>query len=57
MLIYAITIIPLLLRAVSKIEENHKNAKAVAFVDDITGAGKISGLKVLWDFIYQHGPE
>ena len=29
----------------------------MAFADDITGAGKISGLKVLWDFIYQHGPE
>ena len=57
MLIYAIAIIPLLLRAVSQIEENHENAKAVAFADDITGAGKISGLKVLWDFIYQHGPE
>ena len=57
MLIYAIAIIPLILRAVSQIEENDENEKAVAFADDFTGAGKISGLKVLWDFVKQHGPE
>ena len=57
MLIYAIAIIPLLLRAVSEIDIKQENAKAVAFADDFTGAGKISGLKVLWDFICQHGPQ
>ena len=57
MLIYAIAIIPLILRAVAEMENKKEIAKMVAFADDITGAGKILGLKRLWDFICKHGPD
>lgn len=57
MLIYAIAIIPLILRAVAKMESCKEIAKMVAFADVITGAGKIPGLKILWDFICKHGSD
>ena len=57
MLIYAIAIIPLILRSVEEVESKHKFAKIAAFADDIAGAGKLNGLRILWDEICRLGPK
>ena len=58
MMIYAITIIPLILRTVdSVVASNEPNTKAAGYADDLFGAGSIEGLHKMWTFIRNEGPK
>ena len=57
MFIYATAIIPLVLRTVEEIESRMANAKIAAFADDLSGVGKLKGLRILWDEICRIGPK
>jgi len=57
MFIYAIAIIPLILRSAEKVKTESVEAKIAAFADDLAGVGKLTGLKVLWDEICRTGPK
>ena len=57
MFIYAIAIIPLILRGVEKVQSVSAEAKIAAFADDLSGVGKLTGLKILWDEICRIGPK
>ena len=57
MFIYAIAIIPLVLKSVEKVQSGSNEAKLAVFADDLAGVGKLTGLKVLWDEIYRLGPK
>ncbi len=57
MFIYAIAIIPLILRSVERIQSLSAEAKIAAFADDLAGVGKLAGLKVLWEEICRIGPK
>ena len=53
---YAIAIIPLILRAVTDLKENKAEAKAAGYADDLFSGGKLEGLRKLWSFIEEYGP-
>ena len=58
MMIYAITIIPLILRTVEALSNsNTKDTKAAGYADDFFGAGTIKGLRQIWTFIESEGPK
>ena len=47
--VYAIAIIPLILHTANTLEEKSLNAKVTGYADDIFGAGKLDGLKQMWN--------
>ena len=51
-LVYAIAIIPLILRTVAYLQENASDTKAAGYADDLFGGGKLHGLKKMWDYGY-----
>ena len=55
-LVYAIAIIPMILRTVQNLQHQNTNTKAAAYADDLFGGGKLRGLRCMWDFIEEHGP-
>ena len=56
MMIYAIKIIPLILRTVEALSSSStKNTKAAWYSDDFFGAGTIKGLRKMWTFIESEG--
>ena len=55
--VYAIAIIPLILRTVSELKEKGLNTKAAGYADDLFGGGKLLGLKLMWDYIVKWGPD
>ena len=57
MFVYAIATIPLILRTVEHLEGESTSTKSAAYADDIFGAGKIEGLRKMWDFIEREGPK
>ena len=58
MMIYAIMVIPLILRTVdSVIVSNEPNTKAVGYADDLFGAGFVEVLRKMWTFIRNKGPK
>ena len=56
-LVYAIAIIPMILRTVQNLQHQNTNTKAAAYADDLFGGSKLRGLRIMWDFIEEHGPD
>lgn len=60
MYVYAIATIPLIVKTVWHMDESKSEgcaAKTAGYADDLFGAGSISGLKKMWDFIKIQGPK
>ena len=58
MAVYAIVVIPLILMILEITESYSKGtSKAAAYVDDLTAAGCIPGLKCWWDQLCELGPK
>ena len=55
--VYAIAIIPMILRTVEDLHKNKSDAKATGYADDLFGGGKLAALRKMWDFIEKHGPD
>ena len=56
-LVYAIAIIPLILRTVADLQENASDTKAAGYADDLFGGGKLHGFKKMWDSIEKRSPD
>ena len=56
-LVYAIAIIPMILRTVQNLQHQNTNTKAAAYADDLFGGGKLRGLRIMWDFNEQDVPD
>ena len=56
-LVYAIGIIPLILRTVANLKKQGTDTKAAGYADDLFGGGKLHVLKIMWDFIKKWGPD
>ena len=54
-LVYAIAIIPLILRTVADLQENASDTKAAGYADDLFGGGKLHGFKTKCRTLLKNG--